>query len=187
MGRRAAQAWMRISPARISSARQRPAGFTLIELMLVLVLTAIVLLVAMPAFQSLLEGTLEREVNRLTGVIRMLRNEAVLSNTRYRIMLDVKQNRYSVEKQNEFGTFDELSEPRELAPHHFPSGMKLQDLVLLGHTYDTDQADPVPIVVDASGYVDPFLLHFTDDSKPYTLRVTGFTGHIELVKGHVEH
>ncbi|HKI98336.1 MAG TPA: prepilin-type N-terminal cleavage/methylation domain-containing protein [bacterium] len=178
---------MRTFPARTSSRPAAAGGFTLIELLLVMALMAVVLVIALPAFQSLLQSTLQQEVNHTTGVIRLLRNEAVLSNTRYRLMLNVKGSRYSIERQNELGTYDPVQEPRELAPHRFPSGMVVQDLVLLGHTYDTHEADPVPIVIDASGYVDPFLLHFRLDDKDYTLRISGFTGRVELLDGHVDH
>jgi prepilin-type N-terminal cleavage/methylation domain-containing protein len=177
---------MRTSPARTSSPRAPAAAFTLIELLLVLALMSVVLLIGLPAFQSLLQSSLQQEVNHLTGVIRLLRNEAVLTNTRYRIMLNLKDGRYSVERQNDAGTYDVVKDPRELAPHSFPSAMTVQDLVLLGRTYKTDEPDPLPIIVDSSGYVDPFLLHFSLDDKSYTLRVAGFTGRVELVDGHVD-
>jgi len=194
---------MPTSPARTSSAARpplalrrggagaeararHPAGFTLMELMLVLALLGMVMLIALPAFQSLLQSSLQQEVNHISGVIRLLRNEAVLTNTRYRLMMDLKRSRYSVERQDEYGSYQPVSDPRELAPHGFPRQLELEDLVLLGRTYEPDEPDPLPIVVDASGYVDPFLLRFTVADEPYTLRVSGFAGQVELVPGHVE-
>jgi type II secretory pathway pseudopilin PulG len=156
------------------------------ELMLVLALLAVLMLIALPAFQSLLQSSLQQEVNHLSGVIRLLRNEAVLTNTRYRLLLDLKRSGYSVERQDEFGSYEPVHQPRELAPHAFPPAVELEDLVLLGRTYEPDEPEPLPIVVDASGYVDPFLLRFTVADEPYTLRVSGFTGRVELVTGHVE-
>jgi general secretion pathway protein H len=177
---------MRTSPARTSSAAG-PAGFTLIELLLVLALMSVILLIGLPAFQSLLQSSLQQEVNHLTGMIRLLRNEAVLSNTRYRIELLLKESRYWVERQDDTGNYEQVTDPRELAPHRLPAALQVQDLELLGRVYRANEPDPVPVIVDASGYVDPFLLHFADGDKNYTLRVSGFTGRVELLEGHVEH
>ena len=156
------------------------------ELLLVLALLSVVMLIALPAFQNLLQSSLQQEINRISGVIRLMRNEAVLTNTRYRLMIALKENRYSVERQDRTGLYVKLDDPRQLAPHRFPSGMQVQHLLLLGHVYDTDENDPVPILVDSSGYVDPFLLQFTLGGADYTLRVTGFTGRVQLVTGYVE-
>lgn len=159
--------------------------------MLVLGLLVVLMALAMPTFQNLLQSTLQQEVNRLTGVVRLLRNEAVLTNTRYRLMLDLEEGRYSVERQDELGSFVPVSDPRVLSPHAFPRQFVLQDVLLLGKLYRPEESglsepEPLPVVVDASGYVDPFLLHFTHDEEAYTIRVSGFTGRVELLTGRVE-
>ena len=164
----------------------RPAAFTLVELLLVLALVSMILLIGLPAFQNMLQNPLQQEVNHTTGLIRLLRNEAVLTNTRYQLMVDLKQNRFFVQRQDDLGSFETVQDPREMRPHRLPRGMELQDLVLLGRTFRNDEPDPIPIVVDASGYVDPYMLHFSYGGEDYTLRGSGFTGKLELVKGHVD-
>jgi type II secretory pathway pseudopilin PulG len=156
------------------------------ELLLVLALTSIIMLIALPAFQNLLQSTLQQEVNRLSGVIRLLRNEAVLTTTRYRLMLFLKENRYYVERQDEQGTYATVTDTPVLAPHRWPSNLEMQELLLLGKVYHTDEQQATPVLVDESGYVDPFILHFSSGGDDYSLRVSGFTGHVELVNGHVE-
>ena len=156
------------------------------ELLLVLSLLSVLMLIALPAFQNLLQSSLQQEINRISGVIRLLRNEAVLTNTRYRLMFQLKDNRYFVERQDEVGLYVKVEDPKVLAPHRFPGGLQVQHLLLLGHVYDPDEPDPVPILVDSSGYIDPFLLQFKLGDTDYTLRVSGFTGRVELVTGYVE-
>ena len=177
---------MRTFPARSSDRRRPPAAFTLVELLLVLALMAVVLFLALPTFQNLLQSSLQQEVNRLSGVIRLLRNEAVLGNTRYRLMLELKDNRYFVQRQNPDGSYDRLEEPKVLSPHAFPANLQIEDLVLLGRVYRTDETEPLPVLVDSSGYIDPFLLHFSLDGQDHTLRVAGFTGRVALEEGHAE-
>jgi len=157
------------------------------ELLLVLALLSVLMLIALPAFQNLLQSSLQQEINRVSGVIRLLRNEAVLTNTRYRLMLELKENRYFVERQDDVGVYEKVEDPKVLNPHRFPASLQVQHLLLLGRVYDTDETEAVPILVDSSGYIDPFLLQFKQDGTDYTLRVSGFTGRVELVTGYVEH
>lgn len=197
---------MRISPARnystapsagcgrngavrraIPAQGKRPAGITLIELLVVLGLTATMLMLAVPTFQNLLQGTLDREVNRLASVIRMLRNEAVLGNNYFRLMVNLEEQKIYVEKRDLQGNYYELSNPKILRAHTFPSSMTLRDVILFGKVIRPDDKKPVPIRIDPTGYIDPFLLHFKDGSNDYTLRVAGFTGRVKLVSGYVDH
>lgn len=166
--------------------RNRPAGITLFELLIVLGLTASVLLMAVPTFQNLLQGALDREVNHLASVIRMLRNDAVLGNNHFRLMLDLQKHKMYVEKRDFQGEYFEISTPKILGSHNFPSSMTLRDVTLFGKIIRPEDKIPVPIRIDPTGYIDPFLLHFKDGSSEYTLRVTGFTGRVNLVSGYVE-
>jgi len=177
---------MQTFPARTSRRGSGAAGFTLIELLLVLGLLSVMMLIALPAFQNLLQSSLQQEVNRFSGVLRLMRNEAVLTNTRYRLMIGLKENRYSVERQDDTGVYVKIDDPKQLAPHRFQPSLQMQHLLLLGHVYNTDEPEPVPVLVDSSGYVDPFLLQFTQNGSDYTLRVTGFTGRVSLVTGYAE-
>ncbi len=154
--------------------------------MVVLGLLALVMLLALPALQNLLEGSLQREVRRISSVVRLLRNEAVLTNSRFRLMFDLDDGAYHVEQRNESGAYEQRTDPKELRPHAFPSSFEIKDLVLFGEVSRQEREKVVPIIVDSSGYVDPFLLHFSDGDAEYTLRVTGFTGRIELVEGYVD-
>jgi type II secretory pathway pseudopilin PulG len=157
-----------------------------VELLIVLALLAVLLFLAVPTFQNLLQSTLQQEVNRLSGVLRLMRNEAVLTRTRYRLALHLKEGRYEVERQDEYGAYEVAADPRVLRPHAFPERLRVRALLLLGRVYRPDEPEPVAIVVDASGYVDPFLLHLTHGDDDYTLRVSGFTGRVELLEGHAE-
>ena len=152
----------------------------------VLGLLALVMFLALPALQNLLEGSLQREVRRLSGVVRLLRNEAVLTNSRFRLMFDLDKGEYRVEQRDEFGDYEQRDDPKELRPHAFPSSFDIKDLVLFGEVSRAEPETVVPIIIDSSGYVDPFLLHFSDGAAEYTLRVTGFTGRIDLVEGYVD-
>ena len=177
---------MRTFPARICR-RGRPAGgFTLLELLFVLSLMGLLMFLAVPTFENLLQDNLEQEVNRLSGVIRLLRNEAVLTNTRFRLMVDLDKGGYHVEEQDQYGAFVIRQQPRALVPHAFPESIEIQDIMIFGEVSRKEPEQIVPILIDPSGYVDPFFLHFKNGDQEYTLRVSGFTGKVELLEGYLD-
>lgn len=154
--------------------------------MLVLALLGLTMMLAVPAFQSLLQNSLDREINRLSGVLRMVRNEAVLTRKTFRLVFDLKERRYSVEEKTSFGNFVPRQDPKVLRPHQFPDTFVLTDMVVLGNRFERLRDTLIPITINTSGFVHPFLLHFTQDGKPWTLKVKGFTAKITLEAGDVD-
>jgi competence protein ComGC len=156
------------------------------EMMIILLLLGVMMFLAVPAFQNLLQGRVQQETNRLAGIIRLLRNEAVLGRATFRLMVDFKERRYSVEQLASNGEFIQRTDPAQLRPHAFPGAFQLKALIMYGEDVSRERKEPIPIVIDPSGFIDPFLLQFTENDAPYTFRITGFTGRVELVKGLVE-
>jgi prepilin-type N-terminal cleavage/methylation domain-containing protein len=165
-------------------ARRAPA-FTLLEMLIVLVIVGLIAAVSVPLFQTLIEGQVQREATRLARLIRVLRNEAVLTQTEYRLMMSLKERSYWVESRSN-GKFAARQDSSLLSRHPFPTDMVLTDLVVLGDTHKANvEEKPVPIIVDPTGFVDSFLLHFVVSNTEYTLKVSGFRAEVDLVKGYV--
>ena len=157
------------------------------ELMLVVGLMGLMVLLVAPNFQQMLKSALDHESDRLAGVIRMLRSEAILQGIRFRLMLDLNESLYLVEQDDGTGEFAQRSEPAVLRPHTFPESFSLTDIKVMGETIRPGRdAKPVPVFIDSSGYIDPFLLHFAYGGQEYTFRVAGFTGRIKLMEGYAE-
>ncbi len=179
---------MQTSAVRISDVRclrtHGRQGFTLLEMLVVLVLLSLIVGVSLPVFQTLLQGQVQRETTRLAGLIRALRNEAVLTRSDFRLVVSLKERAYWVEQRVD-GRYRPREEPPLLRKHVFPDAFRLTDLVVLGGSHTPLVERPVPLTVDASGFVDPFLLHFTVDNTDYTLKVTGFRADMDLLRGYV--
>ena len=155
-------------------------------MMLVLTMLAVVMFLAVPTFQTLLQDTVDKEIGRLTGVLHLVRSEAILTRKPFRLMVDLKEGRYWVEQRSPAGGYVTLEEPRALRPHNLPDGFKLKGIVIFGNRFESRRTDKVPVVVNASGFIDPFSLHFAVDGKDWTLKVTGFSPRIKLEEGDVE-
>ena len=151
--------------------------------MLVLTLLIIVMSLAVPAFQNLLEDNLEKEVKRLGGVIRLVRNEAILTRTPFRLIVDLKESTYAVEEEDEFGRFLPRDDPKLFRTHTLPDTFELKEMAVYGSRFDRERDKKVPVLINVAGFVDPFSLQFFIDGKPWTIQLTGFAAKVELKEG----
>ena len=168
-----------------AAARLQPRGFTLLEMLVVLMVLALIAGFSVPLFQNLIQGQVQRESTRLSRVIRVLRNEAVLTQTDYRLMVDLKEQSYWVEARSG-DKYQPRTDVQMLRKYVLPASFHLTDLVVMGSTHSKNSEErPVPIYVDATGFTDPFMLHFTVDNVDYTFKVAGFRASVDLLTGYV--
>lgn len=172
---------LRISPARISKP-QPLRGFTLIELVLFISLLAVLVLLATPALQGLLRDSVAREVDRLRGVVRLIRNESVLTRRPHRIIWFPEEARYIVEYQDGRARWLEARDPRTLRPHSLPKSFLITRLFILEQRIEEKRGI---VFVDHSGFVDPFTLWFTQGGEEYTLKSENLLGELRLYDGHL--
>jgi type II secretion system protein H len=81
--------------------RRRDAGFTLLELGLVLLIMGVVLGLTIPRFQDHSRAELLSQAKRLAVTLRFLREEAVLRGRTFRIMYDLDGHRFRVDSADE--------------------------------------------------------------------------------------
>ncbi|MCH8842881.1 MAG: GspH/FimT family pseudopilin [SAR324 cluster bacterium] len=173
---------MRTSPTPTS----RRGGFTFIEVMVVIVILAVVMGLSLPAFFSVLESGRDREINRLSSVLHLLRSEAILGRKQYRLQIDLEAGAYWAEARDDRGRFHPILEPASLRRHILPEFLQLQDIAVYGTTAGRITRQVVPITIDSSGFIDPFLLHFKEGQDEWTFRLTGFTGRVDLIEGYTD-
>src|SRR5690242_20618921 len=92
------------------------------------------------------------------------------------------RSQYWAEEWTLEGRYVERTTPAILAKHRFPTAMKIQDLILNGNTRYPLIDRRVDLVLDVSGFMDPFALRFAVDDVNYTLEFAGFTSDVNLVK-----
>lgn len=72
-------------------------GFTLMELMIVLVIMAVIMGMAVSSFGSLKNAKLRADAMRMSGALRMVYGRAAVNGLRYQVTFDLDANTYSVE------------------------------------------------------------------------------------------
>lgn len=111
-------------------------GFTLVELIVVIVIVGIVFSLAMPAIRdTMMNDSLDAATRRLVGTVRELRNEAVREQLDYTLHLDLDGGRYWSE------TSDMTPEKREEVEGRaveLPAGVRIAGVTFLGREMQTD-------------------------------------------------
>src|SRR3989304_2649591 len=103
-------------------------GFTLIELMVVLLLLGFIFLLTLPNFRELLEPRdMKKAVLGLVGALKYAQSQAATTKKNYRLNIDVKEKAFWVSLEGEKGTF--LREPSPLGnPTYLPAGVIILDV-----------------------------------------------------------
>lgn len=179
---------MPTSAARISEgARRRLAsekGFTLLEITLVVVILALVVTVVVPRLGDTGRAELKAQVRRLVMTFRILRSEAILHGTPFRLNFDLDQGRYWVtagdggsHTDKELGTLGPLArgstfkDPVQFSNVEFPQmGAK----VAQGQIYTMFYPD---------GSIDLTIIRLATFQDMYTLYVNPMHYRLETAEG----
>ena len=171
--------------ARSRSRTRSTAGFTLIEISLVLLIFAIVLNLAIPRLRSASGADLTREARKLSNTFRLLRSEAVLNGQIYQLHYDINRERYWVTIGNPGGAttsivqdFGPLARGVTLS-----SPIGIRDVVL-PDSGDAVQQDNLLTNFYPDGTVDRTVVHMDDGREAYTLWVNPLTGRLNLNPGY---
>jgi prepilin-type N-terminal cleavage/methylation domain-containing protein len=174
-------------PAR-RRARRSPmgaAGFTLLEVVLVLLIIGIVVAVMFPRFTNIGGGDLKLEARTLIGRIQGLYAEATFTRRPHRLVLDLDEERYYAEVMNvETRTFAPV-ERTFMAPVQLPSGITLKDVTTARSGKRAE--GQVMLLFDPMGQAEFATIHLEDrDGGALTLEINPLTGRVAVKEGYVE-
>lgn len=170
---------------RSSERRRGDAGFTLIEIGLVMLIIGLVLALAVPRFRDQGRAELMSQTRKLAATFRFLQQEAILNGRVYRLNYDLDQQRYFV-TEAEFGDAFLPSTGILARDVTLPSTVQLADIDvpdLGGKIYEgTGFTHFFP-----DGYVDPTVVHLANGEEAYTLFVpNGLTGRAHVTAGYLD-
>jgi type II secretion system protein H len=161
----------------------RQAGFTLIELSMVVLIIAIIASFGVPYLRSVTGVQLTASTRRLANVTRYLYAEAAFRGEVLVLNVDLDRQGWWI------GELDpDTGELREDAgvlskPVLLPEGVRLVDVALPGA--GTITQGTVPVLFYPEGWADPAVFHLADDrGTAYTVRVDPLRGRGEVYDGY---
>lgn len=153
--------------------RRRRAGFTLIELIMVLVVMAILVGMAMPALEGTVAGQGGRDTSvQLLALTLHARSQAIAEGASYRLMLDIPNRTYYLAKLDlgqwvplgeEVGRPHTVPEGVELGLEDVPTSVQAQQSAANGVVLPDRPPSDVPYIeFYPSGRVDPAVIVVTN-------------------------
>ena len=160
--------------------RRSCAGFTLLELVLVLFILAVTTALVFPRFVGVLGSLKLRSASRLLAAASFgLRQEALMTRQRYRMIYQVEKGSYEVVLVPQEG------EPQVLKRESLPSGISFLDVQTptQGKVKEGEASgDFFP-----GGYVEETTIHLTGPgNRIQTLIIKPFALGVDVLEGYVE-
>jgi prepilin-type N-terminal cleavage/methylation domain-containing protein len=161
-------------------------GFTLLEILVVILIIGAFFFVAVPKLQDLTEVNLKSASRNLSATIKYLYNEAAFKKNIYRLAFDVENGEYWIEtfQENEYVVSEEPSHKRR----QLPTGVYFKDVI----TERSQNKNPLDeerefILFLPTGFVEPAVIHlYTDSERYYTLATKPYTGGTKVYNEYIE-
>lgn len=173
-----------IPPWRPHPPVRRAAGFTLIELAVVLFLIALLTLLIVPSMLGLHVSRLKHESRRLAGRATFLYDQASASKTVLRLNFNLDAQSYSVARMDPHSPAPKFAADVEegAAPVTLPPDVHLRDVTVEGK--GTVTRGTVSCNFYPEGYVDATVVHLVDPAGTvFTLSFKPLTGRVSIERG----
>jgi prepilin-type N-terminal cleavage/methylation domain-containing protein len=159
-------------------------GFSLAELMVVILLLGFISALTFPNFRELLEPRdAKKTVLRMVGSMRYAQSQAATTKQRFRLNVDLKENAYWVSRQGDKDSFVRDPSPMGNATY-LPSGVSFLDVT---HPERGKMREGIAYVeFSPTGWADECEIHLGRGEEVFTLFVHPLGGKTEVIAGYVE-
>ncbi len=169
---------MQISTAGRSS---NQAGFTLIELALVVLLLGLMASLGLPLISGFEPNRLDSTARRLAGTVKYLYNEAAMTGMEHRLTFEMDDNSYRAEQVNRSGELEPLL--------GVGAKKKLKDGVQFASIYQPQRGEQkegeMTTALLPGGWMEETIIHLQDEKEhKLTLRLVPLTGLTEIYEGY---
>jgi len=158
-------------------------GYTLIELILVIILIGLMLTISIPRFRdTMLTDSLKSSTRRIVGIIKTLREDAMREQKIYNLQFDLEANSYWIDSPSM------TEEEREKAKNKattLPKGISIIDIRFKEEVKKI--VGNIGIRFNKKGYIQPSAIHLgSEDGREFTLVLSPFLGRVEIFNNHVD-
>lgn len=157
-------------------------GFTLVELLLVIVLMGVILVLAVPSMRDSLTGDhLKKASRQFIGMERKLRGEAVRDQIDYILCVDLPNSAYWVVTS---GMTPEKQDEIKKSPKHLPADVVIADIVDESNKKKLD--GEARIVFGKNNICSPAIIHLAHEDDFMTIVINPFLGVTDIYDKYVD-
>lgn len=180
MANRGAKAKM---PTSTAGNLNKQAGFTLIELVIVVFLLGLFSALVMPRLPGIGEDGLKASARRIAGTVKYFFNEAALSGRPHRLEFNLDEGTFRVRRLDADGTLVELSGTGK--EQRLKGNVRFRDVTIPGR--GAFSLGEVITEIQPVGWMEETVVHLEEeDGRELTLRISPYTGTTEVLDGYRE-
>jgi prepilin-type N-terminal cleavage/methylation domain-containing protein len=168
--------------------RHRSAGFTLLEIMVVIIIIGTIMAIAIPRLNDMFEVNLKSTIRKLAGAIQFCFNESVIKQTPLRLNFDLATGEYWLSYLSVNGQTGEFVDmPNEMLDRQqLPSGVFIKDLIT-PHSQEKRTEGVDFISFFPTGFAEKAVLHLASrDGRVWTLVVKSMTGRLTVYDREID-
>lgn len=164
-------------------------GFTLLEMMVVIIIIGTVMAIAIPRMNDAFEVNLKSAIRRMGGAFQFSFNESVIKQTPLRLNFDFETGRYwltALAVEGNTGQFVPI-ETDLLGESQLPSGVYFEDVVTPHDMEKRTEGEDIFIGFFPTGFVERAVIHLaSEDGRQYTLLAHPLTGKVTVFDTYVD-
>src|SRR5262245_25859268 len=163
------------------------AGFTLLEITLVIAIIAVLLGLAIPKLRDTTVTELKAQSHRLAMTFKLVRDEAILQGIPFQINFDLDEQRYWITSADPLGGDNVATSTlgRLARGFSFNRDVGIADVMLPAAGAKVNQGR-VYTIFYPDGTVDPTVIHLASAGHDsYTLHLNPMTSRLEMTAGYV--
>lgn len=157
-------------------------GFTLIELMVVVLLIGLFSYLATPLLSGPADAALASSSRRLAGTVKQLYNECALSGLEGRLVFNIERGTYAARLRERDGTLRPL--PGVGKDGKLRGDTRFTAVAIAGR--GSVSRGEVITEFSPAGWLPETVIHLQDGERQMTLRLLSFTGVTEVYEGYRE-
>lgn len=162
---------------------RKAGGFTLLELAVVVLLISLFTLLAVPLFSGPADSALASSARRISGLVKQLYNEAVLTGREHRLVFHLRDGTCTAQVKEANGELKPL--PGRTGELSLRDGVRFAAVAVAGNGQFS--GGEVATVVSPSGWLPETVIHLDGGGeRRMTLRILSFTGTTEVYEGYRE-
>jgi type II secretion system protein H len=167
----------------------RNRGFTLLEMMVVIIIIGTITAIAIPRMSDMFEVNLKSAMRRIIGTAQFAFNESVIKQTPLRLNFSPETGEYWLSAMVTSGDTAQFVEyPSDIAkPQWLPDGVFFTDIVTPHDSEKRTDGDDIFLTFFPTGYVERGVIHLSStDGRQFTLVVAPMTGKITVLDGYID-